>query len=256
LELETRKQGLRERVVFFVIGRLKQLAMREWHAELRHWVIGWGLASLICVVVRPFETDGLGLVQAIAYWFGINAIATSLMFGILRGFRARMTDHFVQIALMGSAVFALLFSPILILVNQSLFDTSASIGVFISNFAIALLVFAIVWIAISWRPSQAETRVSTFQNRLTKHRNATLWAISAQDHYLDVQTDQGSELILMRLSDAIRELESFDGIQTHRSHWIARAGLDSIKGSNATLRNGAVIPISRANAKQVKTFFA
>src|SRR5690606_15189181 len=53
-------------------------------------------------------------------------------------------------------------------------------------------------------------------------KGAAIRAVEAEDHYLRVHTDQGSDLILMRLSDAVKELEGLDGAQTHRSWWVAR----------------------------------
>ncbi len=38
---------------------------------------------------------------------------------------------------------------------------------------------------------------------------------------LHFHTDRGSDLILMRLSDALTELKGLEGAQTHRSWWVA-----------------------------------
>ena len=51
---------------------------------------------------------------------------------------------------------------------------------------------------------------------------AELYAIESEDHYLRVHTSAGQELILMRLADAVRELAGVEGLQTHRSWWVAR----------------------------------
>lgn len=92
-----------------------------------------------------------------------------------------------------------------------------------------------------------------FMRRLKpKLRTGALWAVASEDHYLRVKTDLGEELILMRLADAIAELEGVPGLQTHRSWWIAEAGVDSVTkapGGRATVRlkDGADAPVSRAN---------
>ena len=39
-------------------------------------------------------------------------------------------------------------------------------------------------------------------------RGAEIFAVEAEDHYLRLHTSRGSDLILMRLSDAVAELEA------------------------------------------------
>jgi DNA-binding LytR/AlgR family response regulator len=97
----------------------------------------------------------------------------------------------------------------------------------------------------------------TFRDRLpVRFRTAELHAIQSEDHYLRVHTSAGSELILMRLSDAIRELAGVDGLQTHRSWWVARAGVASVQKENGKivlkLKSGASAPVSRSFAADVR----
>jgi len=80
-------------------------------------------------------------------------------------------------------------------------------------------------------------------------RQADIWAMNAEDHYLRVRTDQGEALILMRLSDAVAACEGLDGARTHRSWWVARAAVtDARKGDGRgtlCLKDGAEAPVSR-----------
>ena len=70
------------------------------------------------------------------------------------------------------------------------------------------------------------TTASPFLDRLpAKFRAADIHAVSAEDHYLRVHTSAGETMILMRLADAIRELAGLEGLQIHRSWWVARSGL-------------------------------
>jgi hypothetical protein len=96
-----------------------------------------------------------------------------------------------------------------------------------------------------------------FLDRLpVRLRSAELYAIESEDHYLRVHTSAGQELILMRLADAVRELAGVEGLQTHRSWWVARCGLaDVVKGDGRLLlklKSGAEAPVSRTYAKAVK----
>lgn len=87
-------------------------------------------------------------------------------------------------------------------------------------------------------------------------RAAKLHAVEAEDHYLRVHTDKGSELILLRLADAVRELEGSGGLQTHRSWWIAGDAVKDVKRQNGRLvlvTHGDVdVPVSRTYARAVK----
>ena len=55
-----------------------------------------------------------------------------------------------------------------------------------------------------------------------------VYAVSAEDHYLRVHTSAGETMILMRLADAVRELAALEGLQTHRSWWVAKQGLADV----------------------------
>lgn len=87
-------------------------------------------------------------------------------------------------------------------------------------------------------------------------RGARLIAVQAEDHYLRLHTDRGSDLILMRLSDALAELEGLEGAQTHRSWWVARDAVAAVARGDGraalTLDGGAVAPVSRRYAKALR----
>lgn len=96
-----------------------------------------------------------------------------------------------------------------------------------------------------------------FMERLpAKLKGATIYAISSEDHYLRLHTSKGSDLILMRLSDAIGELEGLEGAQTHRSWWVAKDAVESARrdGDRMTLalKGGAEAPVSRPNIRPLR----
>ena len=93
----------------------------------------------------------------------------------------------------------------------------------------------------------------TFLSRLPlKFRQAELYAVSSEDHYLRVHTSLGEELILMRLADAVRELDGAGGLQVHRSWWVAASAVKDVKrtGGKITLvlPSGKEAPVSRTYA--------
>ena len=105
--------------------------------------------------------------------------------------------------------------------------------------------------------AEPEDRVAGFLQRLPiRFRGADLWAISSEDHYLRVHTDRGEELILMRLADAIRELGEDNGLQTHRSWWVAHEGVADTRRTNGKLflilKSGREAPVSRTYQPNVR----
>ncbi len=128
-----------------------------------------------------------------------------------------------------------------------------------------VLVVSIVFAALNFVLEGAEREsepgvydpVAVFLERLpVKYRTAALYAVSAEDHYLRVHMSMGEELILMRLADALRELSGADGLQTHRSWWVAKAGVadaQQIDGKPVlVLKSGAQASVSRTYAAAVK----
>jgi membrane protein implicated in regulation of membrane protease activity len=96
-----------------------------------------------------------------------------------------------------------------------------------------------------------------FRLRLSaKRRTATLIAIEAEDHYVRVHTDAGSELVPMRFSEAIEELAQAHGYRLHRSWWAAARAIEAVRwsrgGGEARLSGGIVAPVSRSCAASLK----
>jgi DNA-binding LytR/AlgR family response regulator len=96
-----------------------------------------------------------------------------------------------------------------------------------------------------------------FMARLpAKLRGAELYAVEAEDHYLRLHTSLGQDLILMRLADAVAELEGVEGAQTHRSWWVARTAVDRAERFDGravlTLKDGAEVPVSRGFARGLR----
>ena len=85
--------------------------------------------------------------------------------------------------------------------------------------------------------------------RLPHAIRGRLLHLAVSDHYVDVTTSKGHELVLIRLSDAMTETAPVPGLQVHRSHWVA---LDAVKRSSRQagkpvleLENGTIVPVSR-----------
>lgn len=98
-------------------------------------------------------------------------------------------------------------------------------------------------------PKSRAGRPSFLERLPHRLRGAALIAVQGEDHYVRIHTSQGQHLLLMRLSDALDELETLDGGQTHRSWWVARSAVVGVRRGNGravmTLSNGIDAPVSR-----------
>ena len=87
-------------------------------------------------------------------------------------------------------------------------------------------------------------------DRLPIEKRGVLMSLSAEDHYTRVRTSHGEELLLMRLTDAIREAAPTPGLQVHRSHWVAVGAVAQVtRGKDRAtihLTGGAEVPASRS----------
>lgn len=85
---------------------------------------------------------------------------------------------------------------------------------------------------------------------------AQVWALQAEDHYVRVHSEAGSELMLMRLEDAIAQMEPVEGARTHRSWWVSRTAAATAKrrGDAAVivLPNGLEAPVSRRRLAELR----
>ena len=85
-----------------------------------------------------------------------------------------------------------------------------------------------------------------------------LISLSMQDHYVEVTSTDGSEMILMRFADALEELDGIAGLRILRSHWVAADQLQSARRAGtrnwALLSDGRELPVSRTYLDDVQAF--
>ncbi|MCH9852513.1 MAG: LytTR family transcriptional regulator DNA-binding domain-containing protein [Alphaproteobacteria bacterium] len=93
--------------------------------------------------------------------------------------------------------------------------------------------------------------------RLPKEKRGELIYLKSADHYLEVKTDKGVELLLMRMKDAVPMLQNI-GLQTHRSCWVSFTAMQKIirEGNQhyLLLKDGIKFPISRYHLPKIKKY--
>jgi hypothetical protein len=105
-------------------------------------------------------------------------------------------------------------------------------------------------------PERPQDGLPPFFARLPGCRSADILAVEVEDHYVRAHLAEGSRLLLMRMSDAIAELEGYPGAQVHRSWWVASHAVREVQGTarsrRLVLRNGLTVPVARTRLAEVE----
>ena len=236
--------------------------MPEWVKKSgREIAMMTGLAAL-CAWFGIYGTGNLPFLPRFGLWF------TTMVIGYGSGYLTTplIRDRFGKswpVPLQALAIAALISVPIT-LALMVISSDPWSFRKFYIQYGYVLVV-SLVFVVLNFvieRSNKVEDVVkvdpiTVFLERLpVKYRTASLYAVSAEDHYLRVHTSLGEELILMRLADALRELDGADGLQTHRSWWVAKDGVadaDREDGKQVLiLKSGGRAAVSRTYAGAVK----
>jgi hypothetical protein len=90
---------------------------------------------------------------------------------------------------------------------------------------------------------------TAFIDRLPAHIRHEILCLQGEDHYVRVHSRQGSAMVLMRFSDALRSIRHIPGSQVHRSWWVAADAVKEMRRAGRTaqliLSDGASIPVSQ-----------
>lgn len=232
-------------------GKGLQSALREWRSSFAVWA---GL-SVLATLAGPFGTmDALALLPRAIYWACVIAVAIVLDRALARLGQALPQGRGVHVSLV--LVYAVIMASLVWLLNSFLF---AGWGLF---WQWAWLVFIILVIAaavhalLNWVRPRTEPHSDTrFLERLPVRIRGQMIRLEAQDHYLLAVTENGADLILMRMSDAETEL-GVSGLRVHRSHWVARDAIRDVQRKqgriNLVMADGALVPVSRGYVASLK----
>lgn len=224
-------------------------------------------AGVFLALIGAFGTDAAPVGLRVAYWVGLclagAVVGTMVTHLIGREGRADARPWlYGGLTVIG---ITLPFTAVVWLVTELTFHgpprpqtLSLYLGpVFIVTTGMTALNFLVQRRPVETHAAPVGTTIVRFLERLpSKLRGAELYAVEAEDHYLRLHTSRGQDLILMRLSDAVAELEGIEGAQTHRSWWIAKAAVEDARRGDGravlTLKSGVEAPVSRAYAKALR----
>ncbi|MCB1448235.1 MAG: LytTR family transcriptional regulator [Rhizobiaceae bacterium] len=246
----------------------------------RLWLT-FGAVVLLFAVTAPFGTEKIAFIPRLAYWLSLHAASWSiaLTFALGGGTLLRsLVGNLLARMLLGSLIAALPIGLVVALLELAWFGTPPDLPGYIREVAVSLPlcgIFCVLsYLTMSGAPSAGEAQMEEHMagdpreiaaaepeqpallRRLRPQNRGRLLHISVADHYSMVRTSGGSELILLRFSDTIREVGLVDGMQVHRSHWVARDFVLSIRSAGGkvilALGDGSEIPVSRTFAASAR----
>lgn len=264
-------------------GFLDYWCSLDWRHQLRH-LAQYLLIAILLVFLQPFGMfPGQPLVR-LGYWLAILAIFGMAMMPVTAKI-IRSTGAFDDFSrwsgIFGCVLFATM--PMTFVVHAIEYwgwsiasarlgedlthmrpsrDAAGLIALFSQLLAINLLaigVNSLFILALHGLQSEEKSKAVAgirFLSRLPDHLGTQLLHLQMEDHYLRATTVNGSDLILMRFRDALQELADFDGLQVHRSWWVARNAVTKLSRQGRKIEllmmDGTRVPVSAAFRKTVE----
>ena len=235
-------------------------------------------------LLAPFGTDQFSSGMAVTYW-----VVTCLLGFLIYTPTIAIADFatapylnykWTRVAL-GAVIASVLMSFVIPLLGWLFFDDSLNlITRFSSIFPKTLIIGGAITIVSFMREQgekqklkllESEKALATIQDEqasagdkaleefmlaLPVDKRGALLCLEMSDHYVKVYTDKGHHMVLMRFKDAMKALDTFPGIQTHRSWWVTIDAVVKVQKEqrkrNLVLSNELVVPVSRTFEDAVK----
>ena len=221
-------------------------------------------AGVFLALIGALGTEATPLVPRVLYWMGLSVVG-AILGSLVAKLAARLLPGEGAPWLRGLLIVVIL-TPLLTLIvsltsgrhTLSLSTIGTYLGVtLVMTTGMTTLMMLARERSIETHAAPAGAAPPRFLDRLPlKLRGGLLYAVQAEDHYLRLHTSKGQDLILLRLSDAVAELEGIEGAQTHRSWWVAKDAVEAAKRGDGravlTLKGGVEVPVSRAYARGLR----
>lgn len=261
-----------------------QSTLREMHSMLqsrRLWLTFLAVLAIF-ILTGPFGTsETMSFADRLLYWtivqggsWGIAIsfaiIAKTLLAGHINNILARM--------MAGSLAASLPIGLLLTVTNHVFYGREIGLVSFLKSGLTSLPLCAIFCLLSYLTARQTlETPVEVIVaadggtdhdikstapllERLPPQKRGELLRLSVQDHYTEIVTTRGRQLVLLRFADALRDIGDTQGMQVHRSHWVADAGAVSLLRKAGRIyivtQDGEEIPVSRSYSAAVQARFA
>lgn len=255
------------------------------------------IVSIVFTVVGPFGTGAsMPFLRRLAFWLFLQVTAFSIASFVIvlaLAVLGRSGKHRLPIMMVGAIIAALPIGLAVEVLQAGFTGQSIAVGSTIEQIKISLLLSpllcALTYLTMSppasemqsdqqmdWghesKPSAVSQPEPSSQagaehpadapilSRLKPQNRGRLLRLAVQDHYTEVVTSRGKELILLRFSDALNETSPVAGQRIHRSHWVADDHIEHLKRANNRLmvvtKTGEELPVSRPNEAEIRLKFS
>lgn len=235
--------------------------------------------------IAPFGVDYLPLIERICYWVLVCVIGYLIYKPVIHFFDIKWSvyfpnfiPHFWIRIVLGTGLASIPATIVLWFINSLFFSfnmshSEGSLRLFPSVLIIGAAISAISIMKNLIEDQRQALQISAQDNEflqeklnvdpyeeINKHlpmsKRGKLLCIETADHYVNLTTDEGSELVLMRFKDALQLLQHAPGMQVHRSWWVALDAIVNVRKSNRkvqlTLVNGNTVPVSKSHIEALK----
>lgn len=233
----------------------------------------WAAASVALALLGPFQVHyGAHFLDKLVFWGGVVAAGLALASGlqallrrwpILRGGWADFCVGLVVALILGPGLWVASQrgDPVTVSGLSGLAEVMGTVLALCLCVALLLVnnrpaaAGAAGAIPPVVRPAVTDSRKPKalrppFLNRVDQYVPGDLLWVSADDHYLHVQTEAAQARVFMRFRDALQELAHLPGFQIHRSHWVAAHAVLRVRAEGRRyvmdLSDGTVLPVSQS----------
>lgn len=249
-------------------------ATRIWDALWRRWWVGVATVGIVpgvvLAILGPFGSFEAPFWMRLAYWLptmmigGLVGAGSAIWLEGARWFEGRPLLRALVFSTFMTAVMTFVAWGIGALVfgaDRVVFGRTFVFYVWIITVIITAITEGMrahrVAIAAAPVPKSTPDIAPSLSARLPeKLRGGAILALEGEDHYVRVHTDKGSDLVLIRLGDAVSEMGATPGARAHRSWWVARAAVKSVRRDNGrvtlVLTTGTEVPVSRGYASELR----
>lgn len=237
------------------------------------------MASLITAILGPFSTyENFTFLERLLYWGGLimgllvpSFLVRTVIYRYLTGLPLRQD-------LIAVVLLSLIIGTSVWLFNLYAMGFDIATPVFLLEHIGVTLMICLVPVTIraylrksfeEYQAQQGTAQVAepkpapvftegqvAFARRLDPDKRGYVWRVSADDHHLQVWTDQGDSKLRLRFSDALEELTAFSGTRIHRSHWVAFEKIEAVvpdgRRHAVRLSCGSRLPVSQNGLRALR----